>query len=358
MIPLLSYQQLLSHVDGTQNAPPPLITNNDKSVDNPAYITWIQAEQQAIIILNASLTEEALSVTVGLSSARDIWVDLDAPFCNTSVERVQNLWDNLRALKKGDKPVAEFGRTFKAICDQLSAIGHPVDSMDQLHWFLCGLGTTFENFSTTIRSARPIPNFSDLQASAESHELFVKNLQGTNSISQVAFTAQSTKPNTFGHKSITPGSMPRHQFNYRGHNSQPQYRSSKPPFNNYRGSNRSMNRTGPTCQLCRKPGHYATQCYQLATFAASTNPTSMTTDDQLAQAFHAQCHLNSTIPDWTSDTGASSHMLPTTNALQNSTPIQGNQNVYFGNGQSLPITHVGNTKLTYNHYYPIFTKST
>ncbi|MFS7982551.1 hypothetical protein Hanom_Chr10g00964211 [Helianthus anomalus] len=194
MLPILSYQHLLPHVDGSQIAPPPTITKNDKEVDNPEYFSWIHAEQQAIITINASLTEEALAVTVGLTTAHDIWVSLETAFCNTSVERVQNLRDNLRILKKGDKTVAEFGREFKAICDQLHAVGHPVDTMDQLHWFLCGLGKSFESFSTNMRSTRPIPTFVDLLASAESHELFIKNLHSEPAPPSVAFVAQSARP--------------------------------------------------------------------------------------------------------------------------------------------------------------------
>ncbi|KAJ0799808.1 putative RNA-directed DNA polymerase transcription factor Lambda-DB family [Helianthus annuus] len=332
MMPILTYQGLFSHVDGSLPPPSPLIRSNDKEVANPDYAQWVKDEQQAIILLNASLTEEAFSVTIGLTSARDIWVALEAAFCNASVERVQNLRDNLRALKKGEKSVAEFGRAFKAICDQLSAIGHPVDSMDQLHWFLCGLGTSFESFSTTTRSVRPIPNFVDLLASAESHEMFMKNLHGSVDTPTVAFTAQTgpQRPNTFG-------------SSYRPQRSQQaQFRPNRPTFNNYRGSNRQFGRQSrpPTCQLCRKTGHYANQCYQLSTYAA-TAPS----PDQVAQAFHAQCQINSTVPDWTSDTGATTHMLPNNNNLQSSTPTQGNQKVYFGNGQSLPITHIGQTKL-------------
>ncbi|KAJ0923150.1 hypothetical protein HanPSC8_Chr05g0212391 [Helianthus annuus] len=62
--------------------------------------------------------------------------------------------------------------------------------------------------------------------------------------------------------------------------------------------------------------------YQLASYAQNVSPA----PDQLAQAFHAQCQLNPNIPDWTSDTGATTHMLPNTNNLQHSTPTQGPAN--------------------------------
>uniref|UniRef100_A0A251RWD9 Putative zinc finger, CCHC-type n=1 Tax=Helianthus annuus TaxID=4232 RepID=A0A251RWD9_HELAN len=334
MLPILSYQHLLPHVDGSQIAPPPTITKNDKEVDNPEYFSWIQAEQQAIISINASLTEEALAVTVGLTTARDIWVSLETAFCNTSVERVQNLRDNLRVLKKGDKTVAEFGREFKAICDQLHAVGHPVDTMDQLHWFLCGLGKSFESFSTNMRSTRPIPTFVDLLASAESHELFIKNLHSEPAPPSVAFVAQSARPtNQQQHR----GNNMSQSHMYRPKNNAQHFRPNRPNRPNFRGNQRmnfgqQQNQFGqqqyhfgqpqyqnyrpPICQLCRKPGHFASQCYHLASYAALALPT----DDQLAQAFHAQCNLNATVPDWTSDTGASTHMLPTSTSLENSTP--------------------------------------
>ncbi|KAL9993023.1 putative transcription factor interactor and regulator CCHC(Zn) family [Helianthus debilis subsp. tardiflorus] len=346
ILPLLSIQNLLSHVDGSKTAPPQMIENNNKQVLNPDFSTWMHEEQQDIIILNASLTEEALAVTVGSSSARDIWVALEATFCNTSVERVQNLRDNLRALKKGDKSVADYGREFKSICDQLHAVGHPVDSMDQLHWFLCGLGKAFESFSTTIRSSRPVPNFADLLASAESHEFFVKNLSSEGISSTVAFSAQQTpsaQRGSFNSRSRQPNrgffGQSAQQFSgrsnrpSRGNFSQQYGRGPGPNRSQFRGSSRGQFPQSfgapffqvpgpPVCQLCGKTGHLASQCWHLASFAASVSPS----DEQMAQAFHAQCHLNPSVPDWTSDTGATTHMLPNTTPLQNSSPVSGSSN--------------------------------
>ncbi|MFS8023448.1 hypothetical protein Hanom_Chr16g01451571 [Helianthus anomalus] len=54
ILPLLSYQHLLPHVDRSQTMPPQLINSSGKEVINPEYTTWIQEEHQAIIILNAS----------------------------------------------------------------------------------------------------------------------------------------------------------------------------------------------------------------------------------------------------------------------------------------------------------------
>ncbi|KAJ0913232.1 putative RNA-directed DNA polymerase [Helianthus annuus] len=310
MLPLLSLQQLLPHVDGTSTIPPKTISSNDKVVDNPEFSEWVQNEQKTLILLNASLTEEALSVIVGLTSAREIWLALEAAFCSASVERVQNLCDTFRLTQKGDKSVSEFGHTFKSICDQLSAIGHAVEPMDQIHWFLCGLGPTFETFSTTVRSIRPLPAFSDLLARAESHELFVKSLHGPQSHA-AAFSASSQQQGA-NRSSLAHGSQPTRGPGFGPAKSRPNnYRNNKSrqprssgPFNSRHNQNQNNTRRPPICQLCRTPGCYATQCPKLATFATSAT----LSEDHLASAFHAQCNVNE--PDWTCDTGSANQASP------------------------------------------------
>ncbi|GKC42652.1 putative RNA-directed DNA polymerase, partial [Tanacetum coccineum] len=159
---------------------PATIVQNEKPVVNPALASWMAADQQTIIILHASLSEEAISMIVGLTTARNIWAALEAACNNSSVERVQNLQDQLRQTQKGEKSVAE-------------------------------LGPTFETFSTYVRSSRHQPTFLDLLARAESHELFIKALHGS-SPPTVAFSAQSSQQKN-GSNSLTRG---RRNYNNRG----------------------------------------------------------------------------------------------------------------------------------------------
>jgi hypothetical protein len=273
---ILSFQDLLGHVDGSSPMPAATVTSDSKSSPNPEYAAWSSADQRTILFLNASLSEEAATEIIGLTSARSIWLALEAAYCNSSVERIQNLKDQLRQSTKGASSVTEYGHRFKLLCDQLSAIGSPVDESDKLHWFLRGLGTSFESFSTAVRTSRPAPAFRDLMAQAESHELFIQSLQGT-SHPTIAFNAQS-RPST--------PSRGRGQHASRSN------------------SSRGRGRRPPTCQLCRKSGHYASACPDLATFA---NP-GVPTEANLAQAFHSKCHVTTSGPDWFVDSGASDHM--------------------------------------------------
>jgi hypothetical protein len=79
----------MSHVDGSTVCPSPELRSGNKN------------SQRAIIILHASLSEEAFSEVIGLTNAREIWVALEAAYSNSSLERVQNLRDQLRQLTKG-----------------------------------------------------------------------------------------------------------------------------------------------------------------------------------------------------------------------------------------------------------------
>ena len=178
MLPLLSYQKLMPHVDGTPLPPPTNVEVDSKSVLNPAYVSWADLDQKTFILLNSSLTEEAAAEVLGLPDSRSIWTALQAAYSSSSVERIHSLRDSLRQMQKGTNTIFEYGRKFKTICDQLAAIDQPVDDMDKIHWFLCGLGSSFETFSIAIRTSRPSPAFRDLLSQAKNHEIFLQSMHG------------------------------------------------------------------------------------------------------------------------------------------------------------------------------------
>lgn len=146
MTPLFAYQKLSGHLDGTLTQPPPTIISDHKIVPNPALSSWQENDQRVILIFNASLTEESSAEVLGLTNARDIWLALENAYSNSSVERIHSLHNMLRQINKWTTSVSDFGRRFKTLCDKLAAIGNPVADIDKVHWFLCGLGASFETF--------------------------------------------------------------------------------------------------------------------------------------------------------------------------------------------------------------------
>nr|GEU66827.1 hypothetical protein [Tanacetum cinerariifolium] len=232
---------------------------------------WYQSNI-LFLTLHASLSEEPIAEIIGLTTARQIWLTFKYAYSNSSIERIQNLKDLYRQLTRGSQSVAEYGKKFKGYCDQLAAFGHPVDPSDQVHWFLCGLGPSFETFSTSIRTSRQTPMFRDLLALS-------------------------------------------------GHGHRP-----------------------PHCQLYRTEVHYANKCHDLPQCATKAT----TNESDLENAFHAQCHVTSSSPDWYVDSGATDHVTSSPKNVNYATPNMGQANVTFGNGNNLPVSHIGHTTVNNN----------
>ena len=84
-------------------------------------------------------------------------------------------------MKRGTKPIAEYARTFKIICDQLHVIDRPVEDIDKVHWFLHGFDTDFSIFFTTQMALTTLPCFVYLVSKVENFELFQQSLEFSNS---------------------------------------------------------------------------------------------------------------------------------------------------------------------------------
>ncbi|KAM0025076.1 hypothetical protein Hdeb2414_s0021g00570181 [Helianthus debilis subsp. tardiflorus] len=161
-----------------------------------------------------------------------------------SSRRRLNLRDKLRHLTKGSSSVSDFAKKFKYICDQLVAVGQPVDEADKTHWILCGLVSNFETFSTAIQASKPTPPFRDLLVQTESHKLFLQSLHGSTPppVAFSSYTNRNPKNNRGRGNRFT-----------RGGGSQSRARG--------RGGR------GPHYQLCRVDRHYANNCRNLSEFA-------------------------------------------------------------------------------------------
>ncbi|GJS73957.1 zinc finger, CCHC-type containing LTR copia-type gag-polypeptide [Tanacetum coccineum] len=242
MIPIFTYQKLIGHINGTSISPSPKVTIEGKANPNPDLLTWTEDDQRAVILLQSSLTEEAAAEVLGLTTAHQIWLSLEAAYSNASVERIHLLRDSLRQLKK--------------------------------------------------------------------------SLHGT-----------PTPPAVFHVETTNTDSAQGGGRSNRGNHSRP---PPPPP----RGRGRGHNRRPPHCQLCLTNGHYATTCPSLYTYATQASPSS---DESLAKAFHAQCHVNTNTPNWHVDSGATNHMTPACDSLHHSSPYPGNAKKSLL-GKMFPIT--------------------
>ncbi|KAJ9678333.1 hypothetical protein PVL29_020487 [Vitis rotundifolia] len=171
LLPLLESQELIGYMDGTVEIPPRFTSENSQT-PNIKHVAWKHTDQRLLSLLLSSLTKEAMAEVVGLSTS-----------CEVSV--------------------SEYARAFKALCDQLHAIGQPVDGTNKVHWFLRGFGLEFSSFSTTQMAFAHLPYFADLVPKAKSFELFQKSLEPA-APSLVAFTATNRNSAKSNHAALLP----------------------------------------------------------------------------------------------------------------------------------------------------------
>ena len=121
-----------------------------------------------------------------------------------------------------------------------------------------------------------------------------------------------------------------------------------PPRNNYNnsnGGNRSQfswasnqNTVFGTCNRCGI-GHIPSQCPNRDPNTMRTPPSSANYADYRSQA----------TTNWLPDTGCNGHSALDQQSLDHSEPYYGKDSLYVGNGESLPILHIGSTKIYSPH---------
>ncbi|KZV40895.1 hypothetical protein F511_05140 [Dorcoceras hygrometricum] len=177
---------LMGLLDGSTIPPSPSISSEAgvQSV-NPAYTAWKMKDLKLLSVLYTSLSEEVDSEVIDSSTSRDTWVTLEGVF--SSASRQHQLREELLWIRRGSSSVDDYGKKFKLLCDQLNAIGRPVDETDKSHWFLRGLGIQFAGFADTRTAFSPVPAFRDLLHQAKQYDLMLRAMDGPTT--PVAFTA-------------------------------------------------------------------------------------------------------------------------------------------------------------------------
>lgn len=96
----------------------------------------------------------------------------------------------------------------------------------------------------------------------------------------------------------------------------------------------------PTCQICGKIGHLALKCQH----RFDNNFQHEELHAALA-AIHITNVTQSFGQEWHPDSGATAHVTNSTQRLHHSQPYHGSDSVLVGDGNFLPITHVGSTNI-------------
>jgi len=168
---LAESQELVGHLTNEDPAPtkfttPDLVNNSNTENTVPvlteAFITWRKSDRLLRGWIIGTLSEEALSLVVGLETASAVWEALKNAYAKDSQEREFTLRQQVTYSRKHDnQSMEEHIRTFKKLCDSLAAIGKPVSDNEKVFCLLTSLGPQYENFTTTMLKP-PRPSYSEL----------------------------------------------------------------------------------------------------------------------------------------------------------------------------------------------------
>ncbi|KAL2320571.1 hypothetical protein Fmac_029540 [Flemingia macrophylla] len=174
---------------------------------------------------------------------------------------------------------------------------------------------------------RPLPTFRDLVSAAESFEFYINAMEVIPP--QASFYSTTLRP-----------SYPSHPYSSSGdRSSSGSHAPSSGRKRCGRGGRGRGNRHPIYCQICRGEGHYSTFYHQRYN---GVPPSSA----NIAESFAASCNISSPHnSDWYLDIGASAHMTPSSSTLDVMEPYSGNHKVLVGNGNVLPISHIGSRHL-------------
>jgi hypothetical protein len=237
--------------------------------------------------------------------------------------------------------------------DKLEAVGVFIEDEELLHIILDGLPTEFYPFCLAMRTRNEPITFKELLVLMLVEEKSLKhNTDSSKESMHLAMLGTGPKPNTVTHTSPAVPFNPQSNRGGRGGR-----------YNNYRGGrggknfNNNNNRGGfsfspssshpnnqfsssrPSCQIYYKMGHTALNCYHRMDFAFQGKhpPTKLAAMAFSSNASSSNC--------WILDIGATDHFTPDLANIQQAKEYNGNDGVTVGNGQTLPISHIGNAQL-------------
>lgn len=182
---LVESQDMLGLIDDTCSMPEQFLpassaegaSRASQSV-NPEYVAWRRSDRLLWGWITGTLSEEILGMVVGLDTATEVWKTLEDSFARDSQERKFYLSQKLHMNRnKGTSSINDYICSFKEICDELAAIGKPVNDRNKVFAFLNGLAPGYESFVTTMMKP-PILSYKEIVPLLQSHDT-IKNLHST-----------------------------------------------------------------------------------------------------------------------------------------------------------------------------------
>ena len=191
------------------------------TIVNPEYTLWRSKEKALLTFISSTLSPSILSLTIGCTSALEVWKVLENRFSSISRSHVMNLKGKLHNLKKGTESVDAYLRKIKVVRDKLLAVGVILDDEELLHITLKGLPKEYNAFVSGIRTRSTPLSFGELSTMLNDEEESLN--EGVDIKDSIFALAATTTPRPGGNFIQSCGNFSHHNrgrgrgnFNHRG----------------------------------------------------------------------------------------------------------------------------------------------
>ncbi|KAJ0850106.1 putative RNA-directed DNA polymerase [Helianthus annuus] len=379
--PFLVTNYLFGYIDGTILCPPSrtAATTDTASMDNPSYSNWVANDAHVRMLLISTVSEASFQHVQGLTS-RDLWLSLERAYAPHISSREYTLKTQLLKLEmKGDETSSGYLTRAQEYATVLANIGEPFKDKDLAMLAVAGLREEYTGLKQNLLARSPPVTFNELYGLLSDHDYMIT--RHTTAVPQ-AFTAAFAGP------APTPSCNPQNsqfaavqqmaaQLGYQlspqiQQTSQSQAFMASRSLNNNRGNsrgtypgnyNRNRDDSSGTGGQNRQPsfawastqntvyghcnrcgiGHIPAQCPN----KSGSPSTSGLSQQSYVADYAAFSSIGSPYgsTDWKPDTGANGHATPDLTNLDHSEAYNGSHSLHVGDGNPLPIFHVGSSKI-------------
>lgn len=308
--------RLLGHLTGATRKPDVEIAvtvdGKTEKKTNPAFEDWEALDQQVLSYLLSSLSRDVLMQVATCSTAAEAWSAIEEMYCTHTRARSINTRFALANTKKGNLTTQEYFAKMKSLGDEMAlAGGRPLDDEELIQYIVTGLGEGYsEVVSAVCAQVEPI-SVADLYSQVLNFEARQLAYRGGHETS-VNLANRSSSFNNFNNSNQGG----RGGSNSSGRGAPKGRGRGTGPGGRGRGAQGGDADRRPTCQVCFKRGHTATNSWYRYD------------EDYIPDTKHiAAAAINSYGVDtnWYVDTGATDHITGELDKLTVKEKYNGNE---------------------------------
>lgn len=326
--------RLEGFLTGAAKAPTTMIkeTKDGKEVEvsNPAYEEWVATDQQVLGYLISNMSSSIQSQLTACKTAAETWRAVEGMFSSMTRARAVNTRIALATMKKGNLSMAEYVGKMRSLADEITSTGKTIDDDELVSYILAGLDYDYNPIVTSL-TARIEPlsvgeAYSQLLAFEQRMDLLQPD--GRSSVNSASRGRGISRGRGGGGRSRG------------GSSGRGRGRSSGPPRQQHGAPNGANSNTRgpdsrPRCQVCKKKGHEADNCWYR--FDEEFVP-----DEKYAGATTSY----GVDTNWYMDSGATDSITSNLEKLSVHDRYKGHDQIHTASGAGMEISRIGHSIVT------------